>query len=91
VDYGDNDGVLGILFCVLFSDHFACFLALGWRWKVGKKALPTRICLVHVCHDTQLSYNENKMHTTNELNNARLPCGRTIDEIRDAVAAGKVS
>jgi hypothetical protein len=56
-----------------------------------RKALPTRICLVHVCHDTQLSYNENKMHTTNELNNARLPCGRTIDEIRGAVAAGKVS
>jgi hypothetical protein len=88
VDYGDDDGVLDILFCILFSDHFVVF----WRQVgVGKKALPTRICLVHVCHDTQLSYNENKMHTTNELNNARLPCGRTIDEIRDAVAAGKVS
>jgi hypothetical protein len=67
-------------------------LFVFWR-QVGvrKKALPTKICLVHVCHDTQLSYNENKMHTTNELTNARLPCGRTIDEIRDAVAAGKVS
>jgi hypothetical protein len=39
VDYGDDDddddSVLDILFCVLFSDRFACFLALGWRWKKG--------------------------------------------------------